>query len=245
MKKVFGFIILVCFALFVFNNISQTNNLVEDNQIPDYTEVNEEPDVNEETETTQNEVVEVKHYEPIQHSQEAIDYFNTICRGSEFGSGDEISKWNGDVNVYVIGEKRPYLINELKNVVSELNSYIDPININFVNSKSDANFIVLFGSAQDYVDLEPYAKDYVSNNWGLFTVNSGPVIYDANMFVDIQRCDEIDAQKHLIREEFTQALGFKQDSYDYPKSMFYQGWTTTTKYAPIDIEIIKMLYNEQ
>lgn len=239
MKKVFGLIALVSFALFSYNNIKKTDGLVDAHGIPDYTEVGS----GNNTEST-IDTEEVQNDEPVQHSQEAIDYFNTICRGSEYGSGNQISKWESDVNIYVMGEKPSYLMSELRSIVSELNSYINTIDINFVNSKSDANFVIVFGSAQDYVNLEPYAADYVGNNWGLFTVNSGAVIYDANMYVDIVRCDDIAGQKHLLREELTQGLGFKKDSYDYSNSMFYQGWTTTTEYAPIDVEIIKMLYNE-
>ena len=79
-------------------------------------------------------------------------------------------------------------------IVNELNSYINTINIEFVNSRSEANFVVVFGSAQDYVEVEPYAANYVEDNWGLFTTNSGSVISDANMFVDIVRCKKIDGQ---------------------------------------------------
>ena len=45
-------------------------------------------------------------------------------------------------------------------------------------------------------------------------------------------------------EELTQSLGLFNDSYKYPESIYYQGWTTTTEYAPIDVELIEMLYNE-
>jgi hypothetical protein len=63
------------------------------------------------------------------------------------------------------------------------------------------------------------------------------------MYVDIIRAKEDDAQKHLLREELTQSLGLFNDSYKYDNSIFYQGWTTTTEYAPIDRELIDMLYN--
>ena len=243
MKTIFSLIVIVGVAFFVYEN-SKNQSLSD---LPNLTELvdtlsNQSGGGN--VNPSQEDVDNTQSQEPVQHSQETINYFNTICRGSEYGSGNQRSKWESDVKVYVMGDKRDYLVEELESIVNELNSYINPINIEFVNSKSDANFVVLFGSAQEYVNIEPYAADYVEDNWGLFTTNSGPVISDANMFVDIVRCKKIDGQKHLLREEFTQALGFKKDSYDYSNSMFYQGWTTTTEYAPIDVEIIKMLYNE-
>jgi hypothetical protein len=63
------------------------------------------------------------------------------------------------------------------------------------------------------------------------------------MYVDIYRCTKLDGQKHLLREELTQALGLFNDSYKYDNSIFQQSWTTTTDYAPIDVKLIEMLYN--
>jgi hypothetical protein len=198
------------------------------------------------TSSNTKEVADEHSNEPIDmsnFSQEAQDYFNEICRGSEFGGGGTVSKWRSDVKIFVTGDKREYLMDELKRIVNELNEYIDPINIKIVNSRSEANYIILFGSAQEYVRLEPIAKDYVGGNFGLFVVNGGSTITDGTMYVDIFRTESITAQKHLLREELTQSLGFKKDSYTYPESMFYQVWSETTEYSPIDIEIIKMLYN--
>jgi hypothetical protein len=198
------------------------------------------------TSSNTKEVADEPSNEPIDmsnFSQEAQDYFNEICRGSEFGGGGTVSKWRSDVKIFVTGDKREYLMDELKRIVNELNEYIDPINIKIVNSRSEANYIILFGSAQEYVRLEPIAKDYVGGNFGLFVVNGGSTITDGTMYVDIFRTESITAQKHLLREELTQSLGFKKDSYTYPESMFYQVWSETTEYSPIDIEIIKMLYN--
>jgi hypothetical protein len=63
------------------------------------------------------------------------------------------------------------------------------------------------------------------------------------MYVDIKRTKRDDAQKHLLREELTQALGLSNDSYDYPESIFYQGWTETTEYTELDKDVIRMMYN--
>jgi hypothetical protein len=63
------------------------------------------------------------------------------------------------------------------------------------------------------------------------------------MYVDIYRCESIEGQKHLLREELTQSLGLTNDAFDYRESIFYQKWTETTEYAPIDRKLIEMLYN--
>lgn len=238
MKTIFSLILVVGFGYFFYEK-AKTLELIKFSELSEV--------VNEHTgggSVTEDKTNGDEPKQPIQHSQETINYFNTICRGFEYGSGNQISKWESDVKVFVKGERPTYLMSELKSIVNELNSYIDPIEIDFVNSESDANFIVFIGSANDYIVEEPYAADLVDDNWGLFVIYGSTIIKKATMYVDTKRCTDIDGQKHLLREEFTQALGFKKDSYDYPNSMFYQGWTTTTEYAPIDVEIIKMLYNE-
>jgi hypothetical protein len=50
---------------------------------------------------------------------------------------------------------------------------------------------------------------------------------------------------HLIREELTNGLGLMNDSWQYPESILYQGWTDVILYAPIDRAIIGLLYDSR
>lgn len=190
---------------------------------------------------TEQPVTESKNY-----TDEEISYFNEIARSSEYSNQDQglVCKWESDMNIFVTGEDSPELMSELERIVGELNDIIDPININIVNSKSEANYVICFGSAYDYHQITPSAANYTDHNWGLFIVNSGQVIRRGTMYVDTHRCTELDGQKHLLREELTQSLGLFNDSYKYDNSIFQQAWTTTTEYAPIDIKLIDMLYNK-
>ena len=181
----------------------------------------------------------------VEYSDAAKKYFNEICYGSEHrGRSKILKRWRGDVKIYVEGDKKSYLMTELNTIVNELNSIINPIDIRIVNNKSQANYVIYFCSGNEYVRQKPAAKNYINNNWGLFFVSSmDGTIYNGSMYVDIYRCKTYSGQKHLLREELTQSLGLMNDSYSYSNSIFYQGWTETTSYAPIDIEIIEMLYN--
>ena len=129
----------------------------------------------------------------------------------------------------------------MKDIVSELNSIINPIELKIVSSKSEANYFVYFGSHEAFkTKYDLLFPSRLDHNYGYFEV-----YYDSgNMYVDLYRTSDQEAHKHLLREELTQSLGLLNDSYDYPESIFYQGWTTTTEFAPIDIELIDMLYNE-
>ena len=177
-------------------------------------------------------------------SPEAKEYFKKVAYGNEFNSGNtSLKKWNQDVKIYVFGDKRDYLMSELKDIVSELNGLISTINITIVSNESDANLIVLFGSAQEYNEFESNSVGYTDQNQGLFIVYGREELTHATMYVDVERTSTNDGQKHLLREELTQSLGLCNDSYDYPESIFYQGWTETTEYTEIDKELIQMLYN--
>jgi hypothetical protein len=43
-------------------------------------------------------------------------------------------------------------------------------------------------------------------------------------------------------KELTQSLGLLNESWKYPESIFYQGWTTTTSFSKIDKRLIDLLY---
>ena len=176
-----------------------------------------------------------------QRSQETIDYFNEIVFNTEFdGKRENAFKWNKNMKIYVEGQKIDYLMVELNDIVSELNNIINTIEIEIVKNPKDANMFIYLGSSDGFANYCPNLdRSLLTNNWGLFFVSS----VNGHMYVDINRANEVE-QKHLLREELTQSLGLFNDSYKYPESIYYQGWTTTTEYAPIDVELIEMLYNE-
>jgi len=175
------------------------------------------------------------------HSQEVINYFKQVTMGREFDSQKNyIKRWNTDVKIYVKGETNSELNSELNRIVSDLNDIIETINFKVVSDPSQANMVVFFGSYTTFHNLNPdISLNVLEGNWGLFSAGTN----NAVLYVDTHRANTQE-QKHLLREELTQSLGLFNDTYDYPNSIFYQGWTTTTEYSNIDRELIDMLYNE-
>jgi hypothetical protein len=174
-------------------------------------------------------------------SPEVTNYFNEVVMNTEFGGPRKTAyTWKKDMLIYVDGEKPEYLMDELKRIVGELNDIINPIELKIVSSPAESNYTIYIGSHVDFKNkyklLEP---QLLERNWGYFELyNNSGVIY-----IDTYRNGDKTSYKHLLREELTQSLGLFNDSYKYPESIFYQGWTTTTEFAPIDREIIDMLYN--
>ncbi len=229
MKTLFFFFIGLVLAFLVLSNQNDVRNFTQDFYTSSHNEIE-------------------KNYNPAddeRFSKEERDYFKEIALSTEFSTQDkgEICRWKNDMNIFVAGEKPEELMNELNRIVEELNDLIDPININIVSNRSKSNYTILFGSQHQYNKLEPGNKTLVEQNWGLFVVNGGTEINEGTMYVDIYRCESLDGQKHLLREELTQSLGLFNDSYKYDDSIFQQRWTETTEYAPIDRQLIKMLYN--
>jgi hypothetical protein len=232
MKTLFFFSLGMILAFLVLSNQNDVRNFTQDFYSSSHADRND---------------IE-KNYNPgddERFSKEERDYFKEIALSSEYSDRDkgEVCRWKSDMNIYVTGQQSEELMNELNRIVDELNDLIDPININIVNDRSESNYIILFGSQDQYNELEPGQEEFIEKNWGLFVVNGGTDIKEGTMYVDIYRCESLDGQKHLLREELTQSLGLFNDSYKYDNSIFQQRWTETTEYAPIDRQLIKMLYN--
>lgn len=179
--------------------------------------------------------------------QEAKTYFMEVALQEEFYKGQApiLRKWQGEIRYQVQGKASDALLQELQNIVEEL-SLLTGLAIKQVNSAQKANLIIFFGKGKDYTAIEPAAAAYVAANRGLFFFrnNAQGEILSATLYVETQdKKVSPKAQKHLLREELTQLLGLPNDSPRYPKSIFYQPWSLTTQYTPIDRFLIALLYH--
>jgi hypothetical protein len=187
----------------------------------------------------------------ISYSQTEVveEYYYEICSKTEWSGKLTPTKYKKDVKILVGGDKTNVLISELNKIVSELNDLIEPINISVTEDRNDYNILVYFGSPNNYME---YIKDYsdseiLKTNWGLFALypssNDKSEILFSEVFINTINTRNVKQQKHLLREELTQSIGFPNDSYRYEKSIFQQKWTEVTEYSEIDKKIIKMHYN--
>lgn len=174
----------------------------------------------------------------------AQTYFLEIALNSgEFGSGrNEIKKWASDLRIYIPDTAATVLMAEFEKVKDEINTLSKSIQLRRVATEQEANFIMFFGSGEDYAAIEPSAEQGIADNWGMFFFwwNAQCNIYRGSMYVDIIRTRDFDCQKHLLREELTQALGLERDSFQYSESIFYENWNCTTEYTEIDKEVISL-----
>lgn len=174
-------------------------------------------------------------------------YFCEVALGSEFGRKyHKIRKWQQPIRIFLTGEEHSGLEIELDHILEELNQLIPTMGLIRVFSEEEANIIVFLGTGKAFAQRIKQAKGKIAENWGLVFVKHnwrGEMEY-GELYVDIYRTLHPDAQKHLLREELTQALGLLNDSFQYEKSIFYQPWTMTTQYTPLDRWLIHQLYQE-
>lgn len=204
----------------------------------------------------------------------AIAYMKAVALGFESGGLSEvIRKWKQDVYLKVhacndsgvTSDLNASDFAEISSVVTELNSLIDSINITLINTSvtniCESETHAAYASGSCYKSLNPAAN---INLWittrarwetisgldasgldGQFTVNnSNGEMYAARTWVNSAQSET--NRKSLLREEFTQALGFGKDSEIYSDSIFYEtggdgGWATA--FSELDKKIIQMVYD--
>jgi hypothetical protein len=180
------------------------------------------------------------------YSKEAIEYFLEVALGSEYGSSDKvIAKWQGEVRLFLAGEEILPVKQEMEKVVKELNQLMKTVKIRIVSQESQANLILFLGSKENYEKYEPKVARY--NDLGFFYTypNEQKVIERGSLYIDTERMLANDTRFHFLREELTQCLGLMNDSYKYSDSIFYQKWSLTDNFSPLDKQLIEMLYRPE
>lgn len=169
-------------------------------------------------------------------------YFLEIALGSEYGLGDfTIKRWAEDVRVEVVGYPTAEDLATLREVLAELNELVGR-EVRVYPVPSDGNLRVHFIPHDDFYRYEPSGVVFFGGffwNWwnAAGEIVRGRVVIGSDRLTASQR-------KHLIREEITQVMGLMNDSEKYPESIFYQGYSETHTYAPLDRLLIRMLYSD-
>ena len=179
-------------------------------------------------------------------SKEVIEYHEEVANHGEISKSVGLRFYKEDVKIFVDGKVDEYLKIELDNIIKELNELIDPINIYYVDNKQESNMDIYFGDMESFMKIYKleYDREFIEHNWGAFWIYpKGTTIILSKVFIDTERTNSDISRKHLLREEVTQALGLRNDSYKYSDSMFYAKWKNITAYSNLDKEIIKYHYN--
>lgn len=176
------------------------------------------------------------------YNEQAMDYFHEIAFGSEWEETDyPIRKWETNPRIKVFGSPSKSDMDALNATIADINSIQSSIDLKLVeeNPTIEVYFVPL-------EDFDQYVKNPKKGNWGLFYYwwKAGYTINRAKILIATDKPGE-QGRAHLIREELTQSLGLTRDSFSYPKSIFFETYTTHTEYTPLDKKLIQMLYEEE
>ena len=189
-----------------------------------------------------------KNFKSKGYTHEEINYFNEITLKNELNSKiRQIPvKFKSDVKIFIFGNYEPYMLDEVKRVVDDLNDIIDPIDLSIVNNRSESNVVMYFGDYESFIldnpDLKGISK--LKNCDGFFITKSrGNEIKSSRVFINLPNQDSANDLLDCVREELVQQLGFFNDG-NIPESCFYQKENEILKFSEIDVKLIKMLYND-
>jgi hypothetical protein len=189
-----------------------------------------------------------KNFKSKGYTHEEINYFNEITLKNELNSKiRQIPvKFKSDVKIFIFGNYEPYMLDDVKRVVDDLNDIIDPIDLSIVNNRSESNVVMYFGDYESFIldnpDLKGISK--LKNCDGFFITKSrGNEIKSSRVFINLQNQDSANDLFDCVREELVQQLGFFNDG-NIPESCFYQKENEILKFSEIDVKLINMLYND-
>lgn len=186
-------------------------------------------------------------YDLDSYRNRVITYFQEVALGFEYGSFPEVTrKWGAEMKIFIGGNPGPELTQELQSVVGEINSLVtDGFQLSITRDSSESNCYMYFGGPEKFALMFPFSATALRNSYGLFYCyfDSTNYLDKAVIYVDIFRAQGLSRKKHILREELTQSLGLAKDSPRYKDSIFQARSSSTTSYATIDKDLIRLLYH--
>lgn len=178
-----------------------------------------------------------------------LKYFLDIVLKNEFERKiQKCKKWEVNIRLYTFFEKYNIsLNNEINNIINDINNLSDTIKIYRTTNIKDSNVKVFLSSRDTFkkhISRENWK--YLNDNYGFGRIfyNNNFIISQALVYVDIYKTDNLDCQKHLLREEITQILGMPNDI-NLKKSIFNKDWECITQYSKFDTMIIKLFLSDK
>ncbi|NJM56768.1 MAG: DUF2927 domain-containing protein [Synechococcales cyanobacterium RU_4_20] len=169
-------------------------------------------------------------------------YFLEIALGREWGdTTPRLRRWHRDeLSVAIRGNPTAQDWQVLHQVTEEL-SQLTGMRLR-LTEQATSEIEIYFRPEAEFSALLP---TYQPGNQGFFWVWWNEAGLERAQILIASEGITPSERAHLIREELTQSLGLMQDSWAWPDSIFYQGWTTTLAYTAIDQALIQLLYQPQ
>jgi hypothetical protein len=186
------------------------------------------------------------------------EYFDDVCSFTKKSTVFRYARWEEDVYILLCIEdsiNKDSITLHVKNLLSELNEIINPINIYLTNDTNKMTTFGVIGSFDYFNEMSVKFNQKLKLEDDGYTggvnrnIHSLENIWYSYFFINHPKCNNYGNRfvKHVITEELVQALGFPHDSWKYESSIFYDGFdrfNCPTGLSELDKELISILYNE-
>lgn len=185
----------------------------------------------------ENEEIALNIGNPI-YTQDDLNFFYEVALKSEYGNNSQqIKKWTKSIKLKLSGDIQAEDHTIIEDIIAELHEILpENIRIKLVSSGENANLKIISKEEIKRLTGKSHLRGYVT----IWPQTNGIITKSQILIGSFLNSS---SRKHVIREELTQSLGLLNDSYKEPKSIFYNGMSFTSQYAPIDIKSIALLYN--
>ena len=171
------------------------------------------------------------------------NYFDEIALRTEYGEDDyRIHKWTSPIFMYVEGSPTAQDRRVIRTIIEKMNSVRGFPGIVETKSESEANVVIHFANNREYDKLTPSnitdKTDGFASCWWTDSVMTRAII---GIRTEISQNE----RNSVIWEEMVQCTGLQNDSYQYPDSLFYQGYNEVQEPTVLDWLMFEILYHPQ
>ena len=178
-------------------------------------------------------------------ADEVLAYFGEIAFASEYGGWRGcLCKWGAPIVYMADGAYTEEDVRLLEELCGRLNGIPGFPGIRRAEpDEAGVNFTVSFVDAQTLEDrFGEDARGAFGMSRFYWETDTGVIVRaEAAIRADTTPAE---AKMSVICEEFLQSLGLAADSYAVPESVFYEGYSTSTRPAPIDWALLELLYSD-
>ncbi len=182
------------------------------------------------------------------YSEQAVEYFQEIGfeEEEEFAtrtSTSGIKKWTQGIRLGIYGAFTPEDRAEVENIMQELSHLTG---LSFEWDSKNPNIKIHFLDQDRFRSLVPQYKPSNPQD-GLFELKYDKQTHEVQSATILIRRDIQGRHRlHILREELTQCMGLRKDSYTYKDSIFQQDPEfMPVQYSLLDKEVIQILYDRR